>query len=226
MRTMGRVIAVDGPAGAGKSTACRALAAELGFRYLDTGAMYRIVGVVAEERQVPFDDDAALERLVADLGFDMDGDGVRVEGGPAEAAIRSARAGDLASRVSTRAPVRRRLVAEQRRLGARDDVVMEGRDVGTVVFPDAPLKIFLTADPTERARRRAQELAARGETVDVAALARDLAARDERDASRADSPLRPAPDARRLDTTTMSLEEVVAAMARLAHTVFRIPART
>jgi len=222
----GRVIAVDGPAGAGKSSACRGLAAVLGFTYLDTGAMYRIVGVIADARRIPLDDDTALATLVDDLTFRMGPDGIAIENGPMEATIRSVGAGELASRVSTRTPVRRRLVAEQRRLGAAHDVVMEGRDIGTVVFPDAPLKVFLTADPAERARRRAAELARRGEEVDVEALARDLARRDERDQSRADSPLHPAADAHRLDTTALSLDEVVAAMARLAYATFGIARRT
>jgi len=221
----GRVIAVDGPAGAGKSSACRGLAETLGFAYVDTGAMYRMVGVLADARGIALDDDTGLAALVGALSFSMGEGGVTVDDGPSETAIRSPRAGELASRVSTRSPVRRRLVAEQRRLGGTHDVVMEGRDIGTVVFPDAPLKIFLTADPAERARRRARELALRGEHVDVDALAADLARRDDRDQSRADSPLRPADDAHRLDTTAMSLAEVVSAMTALAHEVFGIPRR-
>lgn len=224
--TSGRVIAVDGPAGAGKSSACRTLAERLGFAYLDSGAMYRIVGVLAYARGIALDDDDALAALVEALTFEMGRDGIRVANGPAESAIRSAAAGELASRVSTRAPVRRRLVAEQRRLGRAHDVVMEGRDIGTVVFPDAPLKIFLTADPAERARRRARELSARGERVDVQALAAELARRDERDASRADSPLRAAADAHRVDTTALDLPEVVELMAGLARAVFGIAPRT
>lgn len=220
--TGGRVVAVDGPAGAGKSSACRGLADALGFSYLDSGAMYRIVGVLADARGVALDDDAALAALVGALSFSMGPSGITVANGPTEAAIRSAAAGELASRVSTRAPVRRRLVAEQRRLGGAHDVVMEGRDIGTVVFPEAPLKIFLTADPAERARRRARELAQRGEHVDVEALAADLARRDARDQSRADSPLRPAADAHRLDTTALSLDEVVAAMTALARGTFGV----
>jgi len=205
------VIAIDGPAGAGKSTASRALAQRLGYGYVDTGAMYRAVGVLAAERGVGFDDDDALERLVTGLSFELrdGGTALAVDGHEVSAAIRRADAGDLASRVSTRPVVRTRLVALQRALGASGGVVMEGRDIGTVVFPDAPVKLYLTASPAERARRRAAELRARGEPVDEAALAADLAARDRRDSERVHSPLRPASDARLIDTTHLTFDEVV-----------------
>jgi cytidylate kinase len=208
------VVAVDGPAGAGKSTASRALADRLGYAYVDTGAMYRAVGVLAHERGVPLDDDAELGRLVSGLTFELrdGGAGLAVDGRDVSQAIRRRDAGELASQVSTRLVVRERLVALQRRLGASGGVVMEGRDIGTVVFPDAPVKLYLTADATERARRRAAELRARGETVDEAALATDLAARDRRDSGRAESPLRPAADAQVLDTSRVPFDEVVARM--------------
>ncbi len=211
------VVAVDGPAGAGKSTASRALARRLGYAYVDSGAMYRAVGVLAAERGVALDDDAALARLVADLRFELrdGGAGLAVDGRDVSTAIRRADAGELASRVSTRPVVRERLVAVQRALGAGGGVVMEGRDIGTVVFPDAPVKLYLTADPHERAGRRAAELRARGEVVDEAALAADLAARDQRDSARAHAPLRAASDARVLDTTGLSLDEVVGQMEAL-----------
>jgi cytidylate kinase len=205
------VVAIDGPAGAGKSTASRALAQRLGYGYVDTGAMYRAVGVLAAERGVAFEDDDALERLVTGLSFELrdGGTALAVDGREVSAAIRRADAGDLASRVSTRPAVRSRLVALQRALGASGGVVMEGRDIGTVVFPDAPVKLYLTASPAERARRRAAELRARGEQVDEAALAADLTTRDRRDSARAHSPLRPASDARLIDTTHLTLDEVV-----------------
>jgi cytidylate kinase len=212
---MTHVVAVDGPAGAGKTSACRALAARLGFAHVDTGAMYRAVGVLAVERGVALDDDAALAVLLADLRFTLADDGrLLVDGRDLSDTIRRADAGDLASRVSTRLVVRKRLVALQRALGARGNLVMEGRDIGTVVFPAAPVKFYLTAAPAERARRRAGELAARGEHVDEAALARELAERDRRDSERAHSPLRPAPDAVVLDTTALPLDAVVDAMER------------
>jgi len=212
------VVAVDGPAGAGKSTASRALAQRLGFGYVDTGAMYRAVGVLAAEAAIDLADDGALLALVDGLRFALEDGGTRlvVNGRDVSDAIRRRDAGELASRVSTRPVVRERLVALQRALGARGGVVMEGRDIGTVVFPDAPLKLYLVADPAERARRRAVDLRARGETVDETALAAEIAARDARDSGRATAPLRPADDAVVLDTTRMSLEAVVARMEALA----------
>ncbi len=211
------VVAVDGPAGAGKSTASRALAGRLGYAYVDTGAMYRAVGVIAHDRGVPLDDDAALARLVGGLRFELRdrGTGLAVDGNDLSAAIRRAEAGELASRVSTRPAVRERLVALQRELGAGGGVVMEGRDIGTAVFPHAEVKLYLTADPAVRARRRAMELRARGEAVDEAALAREIEARDRRDSARSHSPLRPAADALRLDTSAFTLEQVVAQMERV-----------
>jgi len=203
------VVAVDGPAGAGKSTASRALAARLGYGYVDTGAMYRAVGVIAHEHGIALDDDAALAALVAGLRFELHERGLAVDGRDLSTAIRRPDAGELASRVSTRTVVRERLVALQRELGATGGVVMEGRDIGTVVFPAAPVKIYLTADPAERAARRAAELQARGDAVDETALAVELAARDRRDSGRAQAPLRPAPDALLLDTTGVPLDEVV-----------------
>ena len=211
------MIAVDGPAGAGKSSASRALARRLGFGYVDTGAMYRAVGVLAAERGIDADDAAALGRLVAGLDFELARDGERllIGGRDLSAAIRRPEAGELASRVSTQPVVRQRLVALQRALGAAGGVVMEGRDIGTVVFPDARVKLYLTADPAARAARRAAELRAAAATVDEAALARELAERDRRDAGRAHSPLRPAADAVVLDTTALTLEDVVEAMERV-----------
>ena len=211
------VVAVDGPAGAGKSSASRALAGRLGYAYVDTGAMYRAVGVIAHERGVPLDDDDALERLVGGLRFEVrdQGAGLAVDGIDVSAAIRRPDAGELASRVSTRPVVREHLVALQRQLGAAGGVVMEGRDIGTVVFQNAEVKLYLTADSGVRARRRALELRGRGEAVDEAALAREIEARDRRDSARSHSPLRPAADARVLDTSAFTLEQVVAQMERL-----------
>jgi cytidylate kinase len=179
--------------------------------------MYRAVGVLAAERGIDPDDAAALGGLVAGLRFDLAQDGERllVDGRDLSAAIRRPDAGELASRVSTHPVVRTRLVALQRALGAKGGVVMEGRDIGTVVFPDTPVKLYLTAEPPARAARRAAELRARGETIDESALTRDLAERDRRDAGRAHSPLRPAADAVVLDTTPLTLDAVVERMERL-----------
>jgi CMP/dCMP kinase len=212
------VVAVDGPAGAGKSTASRALAGRLGFGYVDTGAMYRAVGVLAHEAGCSFEDEAGLVRLVDGLTFALEDGGTRlvVDGRDVSVAIRRGDAGELASKVSVNPAVRTRLVALQRALGVGGRVVMEGRDIGTAVFPDAPVKLYLTADPAERARRRAAEMRARGEVVDEAQLAREIAQRDRRDSERPTSPLRPAPDAVVLDTTALPFDAVVARMEEIA----------
>ena len=203
------VVAVDGPAGAGKSSASKGLAERLGFRHVDTGAMYRVIGVLARDGGIAADDDDALRRLVDGIVFDRVDEEIVAGGRNLTRAIREGDAGDWASKVSTRPVVRERLVALQRRLGAGGGVVMEGRDIGTVVFPDAPVKVFLTAAPRERARRRAVELRAKGEVVDEEALATAIAARDRRDSERAEAPLRPAADAVVLDTSGLDLASVI-----------------
>ena len=206
---MSIVVAIDGPAGAGKSSASKALAARLGFRHVDTGAMYRVVGVLARDGGIGPDDDDALGRLVDTIVFEEAGERIVVGGRDLSRAIREGDAGDWASKVSTRAVVRERLVALQRRLGAGGSVVMEGRDIGTVVFPHAAVKVFLTATPRERARRRAAELRGRGDPVDEDALTAAIASRDRRDSERAEAPLRPATDATVLDTTDLDLAAVI-----------------
>ena len=212
-------IAIDGPAGAGKSTVSRRVAQALGLRYVDTGAMYRVVGVLADETGVDLADTAALAALcdTLSLQFDERPDGVHVlaNGRDLTRAIRSAAAGQLASKVSTQPVVRERLVALQRRMGEGGGVVMEGRDIGTVVLPDATVKIFLVASATERARRRWSELTARGETADLAQIEREIEERDARDRGRAHSPLVAAADALVVDTTSEGVEEVVARVRNL-----------
>ncbi len=213
------VIAIDGPAGAGKSTVSRRLAHELGLRYVDTGAMYRVVGVLADRAGIGLDDSAALAALCdgLELRFEEQADGSHViaNGDDCSRAIRSAAAGQLASKVSLLPAVRTRLVALQRRLGAGGGVVMEGRDIGTVVLPDATVKIFLVASAAERARRRCADLAARGEAADLDAVRREIEERDRRDQSRAHSPLVPAAGAVLVDTTRESIEAVVARVRAL-----------
>ena len=209
------VVAIDGPAGAGKSSSSRALAARLGLRHVDTGAMYRVVGVLARDAGIAPDDDLALRRLVDGIVFDEASERIVVGGRDLTRAIREGDAGDWASKVSTRGVVRERMVALQRRLGQGSGVVMEGRDIGTVVFPDAPVKVFLTAAPRERARRRAAELRTRGEVVDEEALTATIAERDRRDSERVHAPLRAAPDAIVLDTTGLDLDTVVARLVAL-----------
>jgi cytidylate kinase len=207
------VIAIDGPAGAGKSTVSRRVAQALGLRYIDSGAMYRVVGVLADELRTDLDDSAALAALcdALELRFEEREDGVRVlaNGRDLSHAIRTAAAGQLASKVSVVPVVRERLVALQRAMAAGGGVVMEGRDIGTVVLPDATVKIYLVASAAERARRRCAELAGRGETADLGEVTREIEERDRRDQTRAHSPLRPADDALLLDTTGEPVEAVV-----------------
>jgi len=192
------VIALDGPAGAGKSTVARAVAAALGFTYLDTGAMYRAVGLAARERGDPPFEAARASKIA------FDGDRVLLDGRDVSAAIRSAEAGDDASHAAADPGVRSVLVARQRELLARGDWVAEGRDIAGVVAPDAEVKVFLTASPEERARRRAAERGA-----PEAEVLAELRARDERDSGFGRSTLAPAPGAEILDTTGLTLDDVV-----------------
>jgi cytidylate kinase len=213
-------IAIDGPAGAGKSTVSRRLAQTLGLRYVDTGAMYRVVGVLAEQQGVDFGDSQALATLCdgLDLRFEERADGIHVvaNGRDLSHAIRTAAAGQLASKVSVMPVVRERLVALQRAMAAGGGVVMEGRDIGTVVLPQATVKIYLVASAAERARRRCDELNGRGEAADVEQVMREIEERDRRDQGRAHSPLRPADDALLIDTSSESVEAVVERVRALA----------
>lgn len=214
------VVAIDGPGGAGKSTVSRTLARQLGYQYVDTGAMYRVIGVLAAEQGIDIGDHDALTKLCQRTAIEFtDADGrvqVTAAGRDFTEAIRTADAAQHASRYSTVPAVRERLVAKQRELGAGGGVVMEGRDIGTVVFPDAPVKVFLDASPRERARRRAGELYGdRASEEQVAAIEREIAERDARDRGRAHSPLRPAPDALVLDTTDKPIENVVETLRAL-----------
>jgi cytidylate kinase len=200
------LLAIDGPAGSGKSTTARALASRLGFTYLDSGAMYRCVGLLAIAS--PSSDPATLAR---DAQIELGPGRVVLDGRDVTAAIRAPAVSEAASRVAADPRVREVVVAKQRRLIARGDWVVEGRDIGTVVAPDADVKVFLTASARERARRRARELG-----VDPEQVLPDLLRRDERDTTRADSPLRPAPGAITLDSSELSLDAVVSRLAELA----------
>lgn len=197
------VVAIDGPAGVGKSSVARAVARELGFTYLDSGSMYRSVALAAAERGLSPAEVAPLIRV-------QPGDRVLLDGRDVTTAIRDPAVSEGASRAAADPAVRAAMAAEQRRLLAHGDWVAEGRDIGTVVAPDAELKVFLTAAPEERARRRAAELGADVETVMA-----EQAIRDQRDRDRAHSPLQPAAGALELDTTGMTLDEVVAEIVRL-----------
>jgi cytidylate kinase len=216
------VVAIDGPAGAGKSSVSRAVARRLGYRYVDSGAMYRVIGVLARDLGLVPDDAAALAGLCdrVAITFEADGAEVRVlaDGRDVSGEIRTAEAGQWASKVSAVPEVRERLVALQRRLAEGGRVVMEGRDIGTVVCPDARVKVFLDAAPRERARRRARELEQRGEVIDLEGMVRDIEERDARDRGREHSPMRPAAGAVEIDTTDLDAEQVVARIVELVRT--------
>lgn len=204
------VVAIDGPSGAGKSTVAKAVARALGWIYLDTGAMYRTVGLLAEEAGVALDDEAAVTEVACRAAISFDAGG-RVFAGERDvsAAIRTLAAGTAASRVSVLPAVRRLLVERQRELGRGVDIVMEGRDIGTNVFPQAEVKIFLGARPDIRAARRCAELRACGEQVDEAEVLAAVIERDRRDSGRAVAPLCAAADAVEIDSSTLPFDRVV-----------------
>ena len=214
------VVAIDGPAGAGKSTIARHLARHFGLLNLETGAMYRAFALKALRLDVPLDDPAALEKLAAETDIKLepgeDENRVLLDGEDVTGQIRNQTVTDAASRVSVYPPIRAAMVKRQQELGAKGGIVMEGRDIGTVVFPNAEVKIFLDAAPEVRGLRRYDQIGQRGHSEAKPVpppeeVIRDLHARDERDRNRADSPLKPAPDAFLLDSTHMTLEEAVQA---------------
>jgi cytidylate kinase len=211
------VIAIDGPAGAGKSSVARALARRLGFFLLDTGAIYRAVALAAARAGVPFSDGKRLGELARALPIRFDETGaVWLGDEDVSQAIRTPEMSQGASTVSAHPEVRDALLELQRRLAARGRCVVEGRDIGTVVLPHAPLKIFLTASEDVRARRRHDELRARGADVDLAATLAELKQRDDRDINRPVAPLKQAADAVLVDTSALDLEAVIARLVDLA----------
>jgi cytidylate kinase len=211
------IITIDGPAGAGKSTVARHLARHFGLLNLETGAMYRAFALKALRAELPLDESSSLERLAAETTISLEpGEGdnrVLLDGEDVTGLLRNQIVTDGASRVSVFPAIRAWMVRLQQQLGAMGGVVMEGRDIGTVVFPHAKVKIFLDAAPEVRGMRRYDQLGLRGSIPEVQPeeVIRDLRARDQRDRNRADSPLRAAPDAVILDSTNMTLEEVVQA---------------
>ena len=208
------VIAIDGPAGAGKSTIARMVAAKLGFTFIDSGAMYRAVALWALREGLDLNDHHKMEQLAiaADIALEPAGPGVRLNGEDVSDAVRTPEVSAAASRVATITGVRRALVEKQRALAAVTSVVMEGRDIGTVVFPQANVKIYLDADPSERAQRRWRDL---GEAVSAGDVAAQVRERDERDRSRPEAPLAQAPDAVYVDSTGLSLEDTEQAVLRV-----------
>ena len=211
----GVVIAIDGPSGAGKGTVARRVADRLGYRHVDTGAMYRAVAWAAVERGIALDDEAAVAALADGARIEVDATRVAIDGVDITTLIRTPVVDRAASLVARLPDVRAILVAQQRAMAGDGNLVMEGRDIGTVVFPEAPVKIYLDADPAERARRRAHDPAHQSGSFSVAAVATALADRDASDRSRATSPLSMAADAVHLDTTRMTIAEAVARVLAL-----------
>ena len=206
---MYRVVTIDGPAGAGKSTVARLLADRLGWRFLDTGAMYRVVTLAALRRNVDLHDPEALGRLADDLEVDFPPGRTLLGGEDVSQAIRDAAVTEASRFVADSPDVRNRLVAWQRAFAERADTVTEGRDQGTIVFPRAHRKYFVTASEEERARRRHAELRDRGSSVEFQTVLSDQRARDARDAARAIAPMKPADDAETIDTTGLTIDQVV-----------------
>lgn len=215
-----RQIAIDGPAAAGKSTSAKLVAKNLGYLYIDTGAMYRAVALMAIKEGIAFDDAPALTDLTkrTDIRLESEGDSYKVfvNGEDVSAAIRQPEVGNAASPISAIEGVRQVLVSKQQQMAAARPVVMDGRDIGTVVLPTADCKIFLTAEPRIRAERRAMELQQRGIDADIDEIEADIIERDYRDSNRAHSPLKQADDAYLLDSSSLDIDQVVAAIMHWA----------
>lgn len=205
-------IAIDGPAGAGKSTVAKLLAKDLGIDYIDTGAMYRAFALKLARTETDYNDMEALAALLAETDVDISEGHVLLDGEPVEGLIRTPQVSELASASSAVAIVREKMVALQRAMGAKKSVVMDGRDIGTVVFRDAQVKIYLDASPRVRAERRAKEMAEKGIAVDIDAVESDIIQRDYRDMHRENSPLSVADDAVVIDSSYMTIDQVIGAI--------------
>lgn len=208
------VIAIDGPSASGKGTVAALVAKELGFHYLDSGAIYRVTAYAASSRAVPFDDEAALAVMAQGLDLRFDGVEVYLDGQPVGDAIRTEEAGRAASKIAALPALRAALLELQRTFRKAPGLVTDGRDMGSVVFPDATVKAFLTATAEERANRRYKQLIEKGFDANLAALVEDLRERDARDANRASAPLRQEADAHLLDTTGMTIPQAVEQVIR------------
>ena len=209
------VIAIDGPSASGKGTIAAAVAQRLGFYYLDSGALYRIVGLIAGERGINLNSDSEVSRITLNLNINFNGDEIWVEGREVSGLIRGEVAGAAASKVAALPGVRAALMTLQRNFRQSPGLVADGRDMGSVVFPDAGLKIYLTATPEERAQRRYKQLITKGVDASMAALLQDIRDRDHRDSNRAAAPLLKCADAIELDTTGIPVESVVAKVLQL-----------
>ncbi len=203
------VITVDGPSGAGKGTVAKLLAEQLKFKILDSGALYRLTGLLVNRAGNGFDNEAQAAELASSMQVEFTADGVILNGEDVSLAIRTESAGNDASKVAAMPAVRAALLDWQKAFAKMPGLIADGRDMGTTVFPQAPLKIFLTASPEERAQRRHKQLNEKGISSNIAALAAEIAERDERDRTRASSPLVPADDAIVIDSTSLSIDEVV-----------------
>ena len=221
------VMTIDGPSGSGKGTVSRAVAKALGWSLLDSGALYRLVALAARRASTSLDDGPALARLAGQLDIRFgssasDEEQIYLDGRDVTRAIRTEEAGNDASKVAALPVVRSSLLERQRRFAVPPGLVADGRDMGTVVFPDARVKIFLTASPAERALRRHNQLKEKGVAANLAALSLDIAERDQRDMARAVSPLVPSADAATLDTTGMSVDGVIGRVLEIAREVMKI----
>lgn len=218
VRENGVIVAIDGPSGAGKSSLTKLLAKRLGYIHIDTGAMFRAVALSAQRAGIKSDDDAGLAELCSglEIAFARDGETCRVlaNGEDVSTKIRTEEIGLLTSTISARKPVRQALLEMQRKMGAKGGVILEGRDIGTVVFPDAEVKFFLSASAEERGRRRYLELAARGESATLEETIAKVIQRDQQDEGREHAPLKQANDAVPIDSTSLTIEQVLELMER------------
>jgi cytidylate kinase len=213
--TLPVVIAIDGPAASGKGTIAAGVAREIGFRYLDSGSLYRLVALKALRGGIALDDALRLAAAAGDLDVAFEAGGTRLDGEDATEGLRSEAVSAAASQVAVHPAVRAALLSRQRSFRRPPGLVAEGRDMGTVVFPDAEVKVFVTAAPEERAGRRHKQLIAKGISITMTSLLRDIREREARDAARAVAPLRPAADAAILDTTDLTIDAAIAAVLDL-----------